>query len=134
MTNRKAKDLRSAWLLPAAMLSLLAIGGCNDCAIGAPPFINVEVRDSITGLPAADGAVGLVRRGDFLDTLRLLVSAPSDSTSTLILVSAPLQAGEYAVSVTKSGYAPWVATRVVLENESCAINSVVLQARLQPLP
>lgn len=134
MTNPKAENLRSAWLLPAVMLSLLAIGGCSDCPIGAPPFIDVEVRDSITGLPAAYGAVGLVRRGDFLDTLRLLVSAPYDSTSTLILATAPLQAGEYSVSVTKSGYAPWVAARVVLEDESCAINSVVLQARLQPLP
>jgi hypothetical protein len=133
MTQKVIRFLRSTRLLLAAMPSLLAIGGCGvDCLL-PPPFINVEVRDSITGLPAAYGALGLVRRGAFIDTLRLLTSSPSDSSSTL-MSSAPLEAGEYLVSVTKSGYTPWVVTSVVLQNDLCTINSIVLQARLQPLP
>lgn len=114
------------WALPAALLPIAGTG-CHNCALGVPPFIDLEVRDSVTGLPTARGAVGVAQSGSVVDTLRPLDSA-------LVLISTPLQPGTYTVTVTKSGYAPWVGPSVTLRDDPCAINSVRLVARLRPTP
>lgn len=91
----------------------------------------VEVRDAITGEPAAYGAVGEIRDGEYVETL-LLEGGRSmiDPDTALRLVGALERAGEYAVVVRKEGYRDWSAQTVV-EADECHVHPVRLQAALE---
>jgi hypothetical protein len=124
----------NAWrVLPAtygaaALVSALAMTqGCADsplvCTAEVRPGLAIEVRDSLTGTPRAEQTFGLVRSGRFLDTLE------GDS---LVLVGAWERAGTYAVDLERWGYLAWRRTEVTVPKDECHVQTVALQARLQP--
>lgn len=116
-----------------ALLLLIAalFGACNStsenptaCTLEARAAINVEVRDSLTGQPAAAGATGVAAEGAYADTL--------DAFSATSLAGAYERAGTYTVTVRKPGYREWRLTGVTVTSDACHVQPVQLQARLVP--
>jgi hypothetical protein len=91
----------------------------------------VEVRDSVTGEPAAVGARLVARDGAYADTSKQL---PDPYTDPLVLHAAGERAGWYDVSVKKAGYSDWRRTPVRVTKDDCHVRTVRLAARLQPAP
>lgn len=62
-----------AWPALAIALTGLLLGGCDGIAIACPDVgsgsISVEVRDQMTGLPAAEGATLIIRDGEYADSV-----------------------------------------------------------------
>ena len=109
-----------------AFLVACPVGACDTSII---PSIVVEVRDSITGVAAAAGAVGVATSGAYADTLAVYgVDSVGD---TLSLAMRGERAGNYAVRVTKAGYVPWERFGIRIRERGCHTNQVVLAARLQ---
>jgi len=115
---------------PSGLLILLpvlsscdALGSPSVCTLEARPGIVVEVRDSLTGAPAASGALAIARDGLFADTLRGL---------DLRVAGAHERPGTYGVSVTKSGYRDWSGAGVRVTSGECHVHTVTLEARLIP--
>src|SRR6266508_239192 len=90
-------------ILLAVLSSCDALGSPSVCTLEARPGIVVEVRDSLTGAPAASGARAIARDDLFADTLRGL---------DLRVSGAHERPGTYGVSVNKSGYREWSVTGV----------------------
>jgi hypothetical protein len=89
--------------------------------------IVVEVRDSVTGEPAADGARLIVRDGAYADT-----SDQLPFTEPLTLRAAGERGGRYDITVEKPDYREWTRTRVRVWEDGCHVIPVRLEARLQP--
>ena len=112
--------------------ALVALGtGCSQsCPTVVYPAVQAEVHDSVTNAPAAEGARGAIERaGTFVDSLRV-----QGSTTMIGWGNAP---ATYRVTVVKAGYRDWVRDGVLVTRSGgvCpAVNTVVLQVRLAPLP
>ena len=109
---------------------VLTAAACSDTRIapctGLPSrAILVAVRDSVTGVAAADGSFGTVETAGKVDTL-----TQSDS----LLMFAGDRLGTYSVAIQHAGYADWSASNVdVTHLGSCGnVLPVQLTARLQP--
>jgi hypothetical protein len=89
----------------------------------------VEVRDSVTGAHAADGARLVVRDGTYADT-----SDQLPFTEPLTLQAAGERSGTYTLTVEKSNYQDWTRTGVRVREDQCHVIPVRLAARLQPVP
>jgi hypothetical protein len=92
--------------------------------------IAVFVNDSLTNAATAAGASLVVREGSYKDS----VAAPADRPD---LNGSPLdaageRAGTYQVTVTKTGYAPWLKSNVQVTADVCHVHTVTLTARLKP--
>ena len=96
------------------------------CTTNFAPAVVVEIHDSTTGVPLAQGARGAVQEGTFIDSLR-----PRTSTS---LQAAGERPGTYTVTVVHPGYVPWLRTDVQVQRGECHVQTVTLQALLQPSP
>lgn len=119
----------------SALVVFLAVH-CRDeaqpgriCTTEARVGIQVSVRDSLSGLPAAGGAVAVIQDQSFIDTLRAIPFADS-----LMLYGAYERPGVYTVLITKSGYRNWLRTNVVVNKDECHVITVQLDARLQRNP
>jgi hypothetical protein len=88
----------------------------------------VEVRDSLTGAPAAWGATGIaVHDGGRTTTLSAFDSLHLGGSW------AREQAGGYHVSVRKPGYTP-VETRSSVDEDACHVKTGRVQVRIAPNP
>lgn len=119
-----------------ALLCVVGIGwivsGCGSdsptagyCAAPRPEAVAISVRDSTSGLPAADGATGTLVGAGVDDTL--------EHQDSLTLVGGD-QTGTYTVTIDKPGYRTWSVSNVhAFERGSCGnVIPVDLSARLQP--
>ncbi len=126
------RALRLGLTLAAAMPGL----ACNDlpvaCTEIAVPGIQVDVRDSITGLPATDGALGIARDGAYVDTLEALPTMGPLPSPTML--GAWQREGTYDVTISKPHYLTWTATGVQVTGGACHVTTVKLEANLQPGP
>jgi hypothetical protein len=124
--------VRLALALAAAMPGF----GCNDvpvvCTAIAVPGIQVDVRDSVTGLPATDGALGIARDGAYVDTLETLPTAGPLPSPTML--GAWERQGTYDVTISKANYLTWSAAGVRVSGDACHVTTVKLDANLQPSP
>jgi hypothetical protein len=103
-----------------------------SCTTEARPAIVVEIRHAATSVPLADYAVAHVTDGAYSEDLRLC-----GLTATLEGLSrcgAFERAGTYAVLVTAAGYQSWSATGAQVARDRCHVQTVTLQAALQPAP
>lgn len=121
-------------LVPLLMVS----PGCEDhgtsgrvCTTEARAGIQVEVRDALSGEPAAQGAVGIAYDGAYADTLQLFPNVPPHLPLTLI--GAVERPGVYTVVVRKSGYRDWIRAGVEVRHDGCHVITVKLEARLEPV-
>ena len=121
--------LRASLLLIAA--STLGSAACHlaSCTLIAHNAVEIEVRDSITGEPAADSATGRITRGTQAFDLQL--TGWTAEHVGLWLTSRGSGPGTYQVEVSKPGYRTWQQSGVVVTEGDCGMNTVRLQARLQ---
>ncbi|MDX2060364.1 MAG: hypothetical protein SFV24_21320 [Gemmatimonadales bacterium] len=116
--------------LGVALASIVWLAGCdgdNVCIAEPQPAIVVTVRDSISGLPAAMGALVRLRSGTFLGDFA------SSFNGLTIETYAPV--GRYVVTVTKPGYTTWQRDGVIVEQTGdCFVDRVDVEARLEPAP
>jgi hypothetical protein len=93
--------------------------------------IVLDITDSLTGAPAADGAVAIARDGAYVDTLRSR-DRPEHPPGT-VLSGVAYRQGTYDITVTKPGYRAWTRTGVVVTYSNCVFSVQRLQVRLQPM-
>lgn len=119
--------LRFNLLLP---LSLSACGLVEPmvCTTEAVPALVVEVRDAVTGAPAAADAIGRAEDGDF----NAVLVGSDRGVDALNLYGAFERAGTYRITVQKSGYAAWQKVGVDVSRDECHVRTVHLRADLQP--
>jgi hypothetical protein len=114
---------------------LLVVPACDVstiCDTGIQPSIVVAVIDSLTGIPLADSAQGLLHDGAFTDTL-----VPYGYDNAMVLRSLAMRGerpGTYAVNVLRGGYRPWQRASVHVAVAGCHTAQVTLTASLQRLP
>ncbi len=106
------------------LLVLLVLTGCEDpivdsvnCPAVVEPAIVIEVRDAQTGAPEADSALGLLRDGDYVDTMR--VTGVTSEGAPLSLAGAMGRAGTYDVRIEKEGFRPWTRENVTVASGNC---------------
>lgn len=110
--------------------SSTAVGGCSPESLR--PAIIVQVT-AASGPAIKDTlARGIVRDGDYSDSLRVIQIAVGSLSSLGAAVNRP---GTYDVTVVHPGYQPWEKDSVVVAGSACGITqSRSLVADLQPLP
>jgi len=127
----------------ALSLLLLGMSGCDIldsssrdviCTDNFVVGIAVTVQDSLTGAPAASGAMLIAREGAYADTAVVPPNAPNPDSR--VLGAAGERPGTYTVTVSKNGYRTWERTGVVvtMDEYGCHVRTVELVARLQPSP
>ncbi|HET7553937.1 MAG TPA: carboxypeptidase-like regulatory domain-containing protein [Gemmatimonadaceae bacterium] len=119
--------IRNALIVAAATMSI----GCSAfdplvCTTEARAAITVEVLDSVTNAPVGEGA-----------TITATNGASVYSAITYDDYPGPYQlahekAGEFEVTVQKSGYARWSRDGVRVTRDECHVHTVQLTALLQP--
>ena len=102
------------------------------CTLSVDPALVVYITDSATARPLAGAALGVVRDGTFLDSLRPRLFA--ESGVMLARAGANERPGTYRVSLTLPGYRAWTSASVMVTRGVCHVNTQTLQARLQPVP
>ncbi len=123
------------------LLAITALGLGNSCRGVGPGDgivctaifaygLNVQVRDSVTGLGAASGASLVVLDGSFKDSVAFPANRPD--LDNMSLSSAGERAGTYNISVRKSGYAVWSKSSVVVTSDVCHVKPVLVTALLKP--
>ena len=106
----------------------LTLGSCESdvlCTASIEPSIVAEVRDSVTGAPAATGATLLVRN-----------TAGGEATAgwgeELFLYWGQEQPGRFDVTVQKPGYVDWQRSGVRVPPGRCHVETARLLVRLRP--
>jgi hypothetical protein len=120
---------------------LLLLGGCGFLGLTDPVMcpdvisraIEVEVRDAVSGLPAAYDAVGIARDGDFSERLEIVgwTAHPPSGETALVLGGVDERPGLYSVRIETAGYEPWERTGVRAEEGVCGVRTVRLRADLE---
>jgi hypothetical protein len=111
---------------------LPTFAACNpfgtDCDTGIVAAVEVEIRDAASLRPIADSARGIVRDGEYVDSLR-----PSRSTvdGLLSLAGADERPGVYEVLLTRPGYEPWDTAGIVVWDSDCHVRQAVLEAYMR---
>lgn len=117
-------------LLVLAPIVLAACGEDYLCTTSVEPSILVAVEDAVTGANLNGGARGAIRRGAFLDSLRVYSWNNDEVTS---LAAGQEDAGTFQVTVEHDGYVPWVRNGVEVEEGVCHVRTVSLVAELVPV-
>ncbi len=89
-------------------------GACDD--VGRE-IIQVDVYDSLSGMPAAAGATVELRGAAFSDSLRVPDTASTATAQEWL--EGRVVAGTYSIQVLESGYLPWASASLVLESDGC---------------
>ncbi len=116
-------------LVPPSALMFGCSGPTSNYACPAVlmPGIVVEVKDSQSGAPLAQGARGAIHDGAFVDSLK-----PYEAG--LSLQAAFERPGTYAVEVQRTGYKTWTASDVRVTSQQCGVKTVRLLAALVAVP
>jgi hypothetical protein len=119
----------------ATLLFVLGLGWVMGCGSDNSPTggclapmslsVVVSVRDSISGQPTADGAIGTLVAAGVDDTLF--------HSDALTLIGGD-RTGTFTVTIDRPGYLTWIASNVrVTEHGPCGnVIPVELSAKLQP--
>jgi len=125
------------------LLHLCALGlpglllwvGCEEtivdprmCPDIVEPAVVVEVRNAETGAFEADSALGVLRDGEYVDTMR--VSGVTSDGIPRSLQGAMERAGTYDVRVEKDGFRLWTRENITVESGDCGPQTRRLTAEL----
>ena len=123
--------MRTTLLRLASLLACIPLAGCEilplACDDVGHPFLVIEVRDAVTGRPAAEGATGRVTDGEYTAALQVTSPAhmqPDDWE----------RAGTYDVLIQAPGYREWRRDDVRVRDGGCHVRTVELKAELEPIP
>ena len=100
------------------------------CTADLRAAVSIEVRDMATGEPAACGASAEIRDGDYVEPLTGQGSCAIAPET--FLEGAWERVGTYTVTIRKAGYQEWVRSQVVVIADQCHVQTVTLQALLEP--
>lgn len=117
--------MRTTWAL--LILTLFAAScdspaepvACTDIAFFGIQVEAVDVRD---GSPVNEGLAGTIIDGAFFEELQVSGSE---------LFGALERPGVYAVTVTATGFEPWIRTEVAVEEGVCHVEPVELTAEME---
>jgi hypothetical protein len=126
MTSSPYRLAGLAVALPLVLASCDAF--TRTCDLRFVYGLALHVRDSVTGAPAANGATGVVRDGDFEEALE------TSGFDDLTMLGAGEREGVYFIQVTKTGYNMWTRSGVRVTDDGCHPVTVEVDVRLQPLP
>lgn len=119
----------------ALSLVVFSLTGCEHtivdpvaCPAVVEPAVVVEIRNARTGAPEADSALGVLRDGDYVDTMR--VAGVTSEGRPLSLQGAMERAGTYDVQIEKQGFRPWTRESVTVESGECGPQTRRLTAEL----
>lgn len=104
----------------------------GPCTADIRPAVDVRVVDSLSGAPLIGRTSLILLDGTFRDSM-----TTSSDAATNYLRGTPLsyeRAGTYVVRVRRSGYATWQRANVGVTADECHVQTVQIEARLQPLP
>ena len=101
------------------------------CTKEIRPAVRVRVFDSLTGAPLTGSTSLTLREGGFVDSMM----TPSHATTNYLLGThaSHERAGTYVVRVQRAGHADWERTGVEVTGDVCHVQTVELDALLQPL-
>lgn len=116
----------------AATCGTFVASACSSpvCPDEVYPGIVVSVIDSVTGEPAAAGATGMVVDGSYSE---LMSAHRIDGNGKILsLAAATGREGTYSVTIEKPGYETWFLDGIQVSEGLCSVETVELNARLQP--
>lgn len=136
---RTLREILPAGFWTTAMT--VALTSCSEpmafgCNLNGVPPISVDVRDAVTGMPAAYSAKLVLTLGTETETVDPLFTAADSLRAERIIGRAPefySRPGVYDVRVERPGYEPWLQNNVVVaaQGDRCVtIETVVLTALL----
>lgn len=115
-------------------LSVALVTGCSEQRIVCPsiltPGVAIEVRDAFDGSLIASGAKLVAQAGTYADSMSFPVD-PAHNSAHLI---GAFQPGVYTLTVTKTGYQPWVQNNVTVRAAQCGVELTNLTASLHAAP
>jgi hypothetical protein len=102
------------------------------CTQEERPGIVVAISDSVSGVPLADSAFGMVVDGTYSDSLRpLFFTSDNQMTARSAASERP---GRYQVALGRPGYRAWSRAGVVVVRGVCHVVTVELRANLVRAP
>lgn len=109
-------------------------GGSASCGLSVEPAVVVEISDAVTGAPLAAVARGVVRDGEYGDSLR-----PHQGRGTVPYVltsraAAYERAGTYSIEVHAPGHQAWRLHGVRVGRSECHVRTRYLRANLLAIP
>jgi hypothetical protein len=122
------------FLLVCASTGCVESTGIGACTTEARASVSVLVRDDLTGAYIASGATLVLHDGSFADSTSFPAGAPAYDPLALATDNSFERAGVYDVTVRRAGYFDWELQNVTVTQGRCHVRSVVLTARLTPLP
>jgi len=116
-------------------LAITLVTACKDQQIVCPMILSsgvaVEVRDAFDGAAIASGAKLVAQAGTYADSMSFPVGQSDLNSSRLRGANRP---GVYTLTVTKTGYQPWVQTKVNVTAERCGVSLTNFTATLHAAP
>jgi hypothetical protein len=118
--------------LLAIALTVTLVTGCKGQEIVCPsilsPGVAVEVRDAFSGATIASGAKLVAQAGSYADSMSFPAGQPDLNSAHLTGAYRP---GVYTLTVTKTGYQPWIQANVNVTAAQCGVNLTSFTATLQ---
>ena len=119
----------------AIALAAVLVTGCWGQELVCPqiltPGVAVEVRDAFDNSTIASGSKLVAQAGAYADSMSLPVGQPELNTAHL---TGAYQPGTYTLTVTKTGYQPWIQTNVIVTAARCGVNLTTFTALLRAAP
>lgn len=101
------------------------------CPLWIAPGIMLEVRNAVTGLPAACGASGKAEGEGLIQPLSTGVDC--NLAPDYLYLSGIDRVGTFTVTVERPGYRSWVRDGIDVMGGPCGLLTVQLRADLEPL-
>ena len=120
-----------ATMLIATLASACDLMGPSDCPLSVEPAIVVRITDARTGAPRAAGARGIVRDGEYTDSL--IPSSMDGAGVMLTRQAAEERPGLYDITIEHDGYETWVRRFVWVGSGECNVNTRRIDAELMPV-
>ena len=90
----------------------------------------IEVRDAVTGLPAACGAEAKAESDAHTETLTTGVDC--NTQTDWVHMSGVQYPGTYTLTITKKGYEPWILSGIEVIGGVCGVIPVRMLVNLTP--
>lgn len=106
-------------------------GGGVLCPLWIAPGIMIEVRDVVTGMPAACGSSGKAESAGLIEPLETGVDCAA--TPDFLYLSGIDRPGTYTVTIERPGYQAWIRGGIEVVGGVCGLITVQMRADLVPL-
>jgi hypothetical protein len=126
-----------SWNVALLLTAPFAAAACSEpgaCLLNIEPGVEVEVRDRLTNDFLLTTPRGVVREGDFQDSLRVGGTTFENPPRVVTLMGADERSGRYVVQIEADGYLPWDTAGVQAGEGDCHVRTARFSAALDPAP